>query len=110
MIDNEPKPVSELTRQGGPPKPYGSYGMRIASHWRKERPELTAELDESGSFDPMVAETEARFLEAVASMESDLEASGMHPVAAEAEAVRILLPSFLETGSDATEDETAEST
>ena len=104
MNDYEPVKESELTVEDTAPKPYGSYGMRIATHWRKERPEMAAELDTSGTFDQMVAETEARFLEALLSMEADLEASGMHPMAAEAEAVRVLLPSFLETGAETNED------
>lgn len=104
MNDYEPVKESELKVENTAPKPYGSYGMRIATHWRKERPEMAAELDTSGTFDQMVAETEARFLEALLSMEADLEASGMHPMAAEAEAARVLLPSFLETGAETNED------
>ncbi len=103
MNDYEPMKESELRIEDTAPKPYGSYGMRIATHWRKERPALAAELDLAGNFDQMVAETETRFLEALASMEADLEASGLHPIAAEAEAVRVLLPSFLETGAEQNE-------
>ena len=104
MNDNETMLESALTVREGPPKPYGSFGMRIASHWRTERPAMSAELDSTGTFDQMVAETETRLLEALTSMEADLEASGMHPMAAEAEAVRVLLPSFLETGAEPDEN------